>query len=307
MKELPVVDPSRTEFGANRTICGCEDCTRYCSFVPGYMIPADLERMHQAIAPELSVDEFAKKHLWASPGATVMQAGKRFQVPTLVPARKEDGSCTFLTGDKRCSIHGVAPFGCAFFDSHQSTPDGDRLSSMGIMAIMRDNAERGPYHTLWKKLASLGLVAPTAEESKAKLDIAGRLPFKPESVEQLKARYQAALIHRFDAERVAENREIKPYQCPANLFDFEEGIRIVVSRELGALQPDQTTLHIVGIIQPGASVLKKLMKEPPRDRMTRFGNIAMARFREISGDKRKIIHHVVGETMVPHWFIKEED
>jgi hypothetical protein len=35
----------RKEFGFVRTVCACGECTINCHFIPGYLIPADLERI----------------------------------------------------------------------------------------------------------------------------------------------------------------------------------------------------------------------------------------------------------------------
>lgn len=96
----------RTEFGFPRTTCGCADCEVNCRYMPGFLIPADLERM----IPE-GADPFvwAEKNVLASPGALAMQGGKTFRIHTLVPATKKDGSCIHLAEDGRCLIHEVSP------------------------------------------------------------------------------------------------------------------------------------------------------------------------------------------------------
>src|SRR5947209_5313490 len=119
-QSLPVVDSARTEFGFSRTQCDCADCTRNCHHLPGYLVPADLERMHRYLAPDQNLRAWAKEHLLASPGALVMSDARTFRIQTLVPARRSDGACVFLTADGRCAIHSVSPFGCAFFDSHMT-------------------------------------------------------------------------------------------------------------------------------------------------------------------------------------------
>src|SRR4051812_14553427 len=113
---LALVDPSRSEFGFSRTQCACPECVRSCEHVPGYLVPADLQRMRDQLAPGQDLTEWARKHLLASPGALVMRAGQMFRIRTLVPARRTDGACLFLTADRHCAIHRASPFGCAFFD-----------------------------------------------------------------------------------------------------------------------------------------------------------------------------------------------
>lgn len=149
---------ARTEFGLARTECDCHDCQRNCRYLPGYLVPDDIERigLHLGYA---NVGEFAYDYLLASPGATVMgQGGRVFQIPTIVPRRKEgDGSCVFLEGG-RCSIHSVSPFGCAYFDCRQSHEEANRRSSRGLQEIARHwaaKAESG-YTVLWRLLYAAG-------------------------------------------------------------------------------------------------------------------------------------------------------
>ena len=37
---LPLVDSTRVEFGFERTVCACDQCTGYCRHVQGYLVPA---------------------------------------------------------------------------------------------------------------------------------------------------------------------------------------------------------------------------------------------------------------------------
>lgn len=83
----------RVEFGFERSECACRECTANCKFISGYLVPADIERISRALG-YTNIVTFALENLAASPGATVMSAeGRVFQIPTLVPRRKSDGSC----------------------------------------------------------------------------------------------------------------------------------------------------------------------------------------------------------------------
>jgi hypothetical protein len=166
---LPLIDPARTEFGFARTICACHECTLNCRHIPGYLIPADLERIHRHHAPNQDMDDWALQHLLASPGAVVLCKGQHARILTLVPARRPDGACTFLTDEGRCSIHAVAPFGCSFFDSHQSREESDRRSKRGLQAIVEAWNGNGLYARLWMALAEAGFVAPTPELARQQL------------------------------------------------------------------------------------------------------------------------------------------
>ena len=59
---------------------------------------------------------------WASPGAMVRDHyGEVYRVGTITPRfDRHKKRCVFLDDDERCTIHEVAPFGCAYFDTHMS-------------------------------------------------------------------------------------------------------------------------------------------------------------------------------------------
>jgi Fe-S-cluster containining protein len=166
---LPLLDDSRSEFGFCRTVCSCAECTRCCRLMPGYLVPADLDRIHQHLKAEEDVTTWARSHLLASPGALVMRGYKVFRIPTLVPARRPDGSCTFLTTDGLCGIHAVAPYGCAFFDSHMGAVEADRRSGQGLRAVLQAWLAGGAYAQVWAALFEAGLKAPAPEDCRRQL------------------------------------------------------------------------------------------------------------------------------------------
>lgn len=150
-------------------MCSCAECVLNCQHIPGYLIPSDLDRIRQHLAPGDDLFTWARKYLLASPGARVLQGGRVFRIPTLVPARRLDGACTFLTTENRCRIHAVAPFGCAFFDSHQPATEADQRSSQGLRAVL-DAWRRGDlYAQVWIALADAGLQAPAPESCREQL------------------------------------------------------------------------------------------------------------------------------------------
>jgi Fe-S-cluster containining protein len=166
---LPVTDPARTESGFERTVCSCHECTLNCRHIPGYLIPADLDRIKNHLAPVVSLMDWVKQYLLASPGALVATDRMVFRIPTLVPARKSDGACVFLTTDNRCSIHSVAPFGCAFFDAHMSKSEADRRSSQGLNDIYRAWVNGDEYGQVWLALDREGLQAPSPEKCRQQM------------------------------------------------------------------------------------------------------------------------------------------
>lgn len=160
---LPLVDSARTEFGFERTICSCAECTVNCEHMPGYLIPDDLVRIQNHLAPEDSLLTWAVRHLLASPGAKVMRRGRIFRIPTLVPARQDNGACHFLTSEKHCAIHAIAPFGCAFFDAHMTREQADERSCHGLQAILSAWLTGDLYAQVWQALAAVGQRASPPE------------------------------------------------------------------------------------------------------------------------------------------------
>jgi Fe-S-cluster containining protein len=178
MKELIAVTATpadtigvRTEFGYNRTACACPECVNNCRHIPGYLIPADVGRIAHHLG-FTNLVEFAFRFLLASPGATVMQAGGVFQIPTLVPRRKEDGSCILLNERNLCRIHEVSPYGCAFFDAHQSDAEAQRRSGRGLQDIAGRWAvspNTHAYTVIWKLLCAAGLRAVPAHVARRRM------------------------------------------------------------------------------------------------------------------------------------------
>lgn len=167
----------RTEFGFARTECACHDCQQNCRYIPGYLIPDDIERVSRHLG-YTNIGEFAFDCLLASPGATVMgQDGHVFQIPTIVPRRKEeDGSCVFLQGEG-CSIHSVSPFGCAYFDCRQSHQEANRRSSRGLQEIARHltaATATSSYTVLWRLLYAAGRRAVPPHIARAQMHTGGR-------------------------------------------------------------------------------------------------------------------------------------
>jgi hypothetical protein len=100
-----------------RTTCDCARDVKNCRIQPGYLIPRDLARIAGHLG--ITVGELGQRYLWASPGAVVAdpRTGQRRRVGTITP-RMEGGRCVFMGDGDRCTIHQVAPYGCAYFDVH---------------------------------------------------------------------------------------------------------------------------------------------------------------------------------------------
>jgi Fe-S-cluster containining protein len=149
----------RTEFGFERTICGCDECVNNCRRISGSLIPNDLERLLPSGTEEALA--WAMGNLMASPGAIVIVGGEKHRIPTLVPARLSNGVCKFLVGN-RCSIHENAPYGCAFF-GHMPDSESNKRSWKGLQSIFTDSENARVYQALWMILHREGKIAAPPE------------------------------------------------------------------------------------------------------------------------------------------------
>ena len=159
----------RTFMGHHRTVCNCELCKINCRFIPGYLLPEDLDQIAAFLSYSDLLD-FAKENLLASPGALVIKGGEFCRIRTLVPARNDRGWCRFFDRGL-CAIHPVAPFGCAFFDSHQKQSASNAISAKGLEIIARlwDDRPRSLYCEIWNDLYRRGMRAPAPEECRKKM------------------------------------------------------------------------------------------------------------------------------------------
>lgn len=138
------------QYGFRRTVCGCEFCRAPCKHMPGTLDVADLARLCPA---GLEVIPWAEEHLRALTDKSV---------PTLVPARQANGSCHWLF-DGQCAVHGHAPFGCAYFDTHMTDAEAQRRAQATVDSRREDAARQGPYFQVWQHLCRKGLTARSGD------------------------------------------------------------------------------------------------------------------------------------------------
>ena len=126
-----------------RTTCACKTCTQCCIDQPGPLAPGNLERIAEYL--NASVDDIKHK-FWASPGAVIKVTApdgtqQVMRIGTITPKRVKTPlgrRCIFLDENNRCSIHSVAPFGCAYLDTHMSKQKGVERGRWLIAEQLRD-------------------------------------------------------------------------------------------------------------------------------------------------------------------------
>jgi hypothetical protein len=133
------------QHGFQRTECACDMCQIPCRHNPGGLDVADLERMCPA-GQDIFV--WAEEHL---------RALTEKPWPVLVPSRHVKGHCHWYYEGK-CLVHDIAPYGCAFFDSHMPADQvAGRYAAMSA-ARQADAAAHGLYEHVWLHLCRKGLI-----------------------------------------------------------------------------------------------------------------------------------------------------
>ncbi len=139
--------------------------------MPGCLAPGDLPLIMEYQGAQAEPTAWLLEHFEASEGAKAMKEvnGKPvvFNIPTIVPKLTPTG-CVFLK-DGKCSIHPVAPFGCAYHDTHMDEKEGYAISHAMAVAQCKSWETHGSYAQAWEILKANGKVPPPLVERKAKL------------------------------------------------------------------------------------------------------------------------------------------
>ena len=163
-----------------RTTCACAGCQMCCRHMPGALIQGDLELIaehtgngvHEGNQVALSLD-WLLEHFEASEGARIIVGAhgpdpQAVSIPSLVPRLTEKG-CIFLTEDGHCSIHEVAPFGCAYHDTHMTKEEGDPRSQAAVESQYSAWKNGDSYGTYWTVLHKHGKIASPLRERRDNL------------------------------------------------------------------------------------------------------------------------------------------
>lgn len=155
-------------FAFERTISNSPEDLLNCQYIPGYLIPSDLQKISKHLGYDNAI-LWGLDNLLASPGAVVLYQGKRLSIRTLVPQRQENTHCKFLKNNL-CTIHSISPFGCAYFDSDMTRDEADRRSTAGLIEVMKEwTYSFSDYTGLWTILFLQGKVSPSPNKLREKL------------------------------------------------------------------------------------------------------------------------------------------
>jgi Fe-S-cluster containining protein len=143
-------DAARPPF--ERTVCACRDCVSFCKTKPGILIPSDVPAIAQRLIELKLIErqEDVGQLLRATRPSVVFDRdqGREVEIPKIGPARDVTGRCVFLDRHERCQIHGVSPFGCAYFDAHMSREESERRQLWSLQMIRSSQRYQALRETL---------------------------------------------------------------------------------------------------------------------------------------------------------------
>lgn len=178
-------EQDQKEFAFERTVCECRKCKIWCEHMPGYLVPSDLARLIPVDADPMV---WAEQHLRASQGYIGFTSAGLVSIPSLVPAKKEDGHCHWYEGG-RCGVHDRSPFGCAYIDQDMTTREAERRNDAGREARRQAFDQQSLYSRIWGHLWDKGLIYASSTEDRLKaLTAIGLVVRREEGKQRRKAR-----------------------------------------------------------------------------------------------------------------------
>lgn len=125
------------------------------------------------------------------------------------------------------------------------------------------------------------------------------LPRNPMTVEQHQARLPEALKRLWDVVAMdAEGGADRPGLCPANVFDFPDGLRLIVGRERQA-EPNGEVVHVSASVFKGSSLWHAILAEGPA--FLGLRKAVESRFQAIGGPTIYFAF-LSPRAGIPHWF-----
>lgn len=120
------------------------------------------------------------------------------------------------------------------------------------------------------------------------------IPFNPQPTEKLKSRYQEAIKSSYDVSAVTHGQIERPGEKPQHVFDFENGIRLIISRDH---YKGKEVIHISGSFDLG-TYTGSLKQSVIEARMHLC-------YCEIAGPV-KLGRPTYSQGGIPHWFIEHQ-
>ena len=131
----------------------------------------------------------------------------------------------------------------------------------------------------------------------------GPLPIQPESIEQLQSRYRRAVDEVIKTVDVMQGSRERPAADRRHVFDCEDGMRLIVSREQ---MPDGAVgVHMSASVSSNGALYDRLaaVKANDGDALAAFLEMAVARWETLSRRCCAGAEFLgLSAGLVPHWF-----
>lgn len=122
-----------------------------------------------------------------------------------------------------------------------------------------------------------------------------RLPFVAESIDEARDRFSVALERIYPANVLTDDR---PGQKPENVFDFDSGLRLIVSRD--RLEDGDVRIHVSASLEEG-SHLAEAVRHGLTPSVFRSGHV-LPTLQEIAGAFVLLSCQSISPQGVVHWF-----
>ncbi len=127
-----------------------------------------------------------------------------------------------------------------------------------------------------------------------------RLPFMPETLDVMQARFPLAI------EKIIDRRDAMTALDANNIFDFTDGLRIVVTMERDEREPPPGIMqHVWAWAQPASRVMTWIESGAFR-RPEHFAIFARKRFKDLSGIDLPDKCWMSPTIGIPHWFVPQK-
>ncbi len=117
----------------------------------------------------------------------------------------------------------------------------------------------------------------------------------PQALDVLRARYQLALTPTYDLDTLTETL---PALLPAHRFESEDGLLLIITREFTA---NDLWIHFAAGAE--GQIRQRILKGMRQDD---FIQLAIQRWRSISGDQREVVEAGASARGIQHFMVVEE-
>lgn len=130
------------------------------------------------------------------------------------------------------------------------------------------------------------------------------VPVNAQSLDRLKKRFKLAIAPTYDAKLIESGRQRAPSGLFQHVFDFKNGLRMIISRDKHLIGPEPV-IHFSASISPDTPLEKDLSRfDDGKDGVRQaFLRISVESFRSISGSSAEI--KLIGWSIggIPHWYL----